>query len=435
MMLSDEFISLHSPLRIREMVFNKPITLIFAAVCIMLAAVPAGASYSSRTEALLQYLSAIQLADGAIADTDGRNAHTIDPGKSVFADMGLALANDPAPALANLQWYVSKMLPPGVYGGREYAGCPMPIWEFKTSPFEESATQPPWNTDTVGANFLTAMALLYQTGDAASQTWIATQEANAECVAASQQGTYQPAYHLTTNYPGYPAMEAEDNFDGWRGMGSIAWLEANAWGNSKMAATYSADQANLGVGLASLWDTKTGLYDIRIKVRRGTHTEADCSRFTPDCLMQLWPVTDGFASPADTKSISLWRRFRVSWPGAAYAPPPERDADPRSALAAAMMGDQAFLERFTNCLNAYEAAQGYRFPAWFSNDGGQMLAALSIRTQRRMVPIFDGPVTGIGNRTTRGMTLRGEALRGRSLRESSFADDDRFHEDVCRTNR
>jgi hypothetical protein len=388
------------------MASGKPITLVLAALCIIVAAPPASASYSHSTQLLREYLSEIQLGDGAIADTDGRNSHTIDPGKSVFADMGLALADDPAPALENLQWYVAKMFPPGTYGGEHYVGCSMPIWNFTTSPFKETPQPPPWNTDTVGGNFLTAMQLLYQTGDAASQAWIATQESNAECVAASQEGTYQPAYHLTTNYPGYPGMEAEDNFDGWRGMGAIAWLEANVWNNPSMAATYGVDQANLAVGLTSMWDVGTGMYDIRIKVRRGTHTAADCRTFTPDCLMQLWPITDGFMSPSDPKSISLWRKFRTSWPGAPYAPPPSQDADPRSAWAAAIMGDEAYLHEYNNCLNAYEASRGYPFPSWFSNDGGQMLSALVIHGQPQMRRDFEEDAAGIGNRTGRGGMIR-----------------------------
>jgi hypothetical protein len=358
--------------------------LVVGGLCLVVVACPADASYGSDVQALVNYLGEIQLADGAFADSDSRAMHTIDPNLSMFADMGLAEVDDAAPVLANLQWYVANMLPPGTYGGVYYPGCPIPTWTFTTSPFAEATQPPPWNTDSTAGNFLTAMMLLYQTGDPTSQAWVATQEANAECVAASQLGTFQPTYNLTTNFPGYPAMEAMDNFDGWRGMGSAAWLEANVWNNATMSSTYATYQTNLGIGLSALWDTTTGLYDLRIRVHKGRHSPASCATiFFPDCLVQLWAVTDGYLSPTDPKAVTIWTTFKTDWPGAPDYPPPARDAYARSAWAAQAMGDTDYLSEYDTCLNHYEEEHGYPFPSWFSMDGGQMLTALALPPQYR----------------------------------------------------
>jgi hypothetical protein len=320
--------------------------------------------------ALDSYLQELQLPDGVLANSNAANAANVTPYKASYAAIGLALGGDAPTALAFERWYVAHMNAADSWG----PGCTIDDFTFTRTPFAMTATGKAGAMDAPAGVFLTAMRVLYATGDKNSQEWIATQERNARCIARAAYGLYQPAYHCTQAITGYNFCLTEDNFEVWRGLGDIAWLEDHVWGNASMAAAYEAQQSDIGVGLAQMWNPQLGTYNWARSILTGAFTRSAWSQFYPGSVTQLWPVIVGYAAPDDPRSIALWQSFKAAWPNAAIKSP-VASPWPWIAVAAAKMGDLGFVNQYASCLNASYANQGYPY-GWESADGGNMLTAL-----------------------------------------------------------
>jgi hypothetical protein len=316
------------------------------------------------------YVRSLALPNGALANTNAANAANATPYLGAYAAIGLSLAGDATPALAFEKWYAANVNAPDVYG----PGCTIYNFKFKREPFRMAATGIADATDAPPAVFLTAMYYLYQTGDRAARRWIASQEKSAQCIAEASIGLFQPAYDCTAALPGYNFCLAEDNFEVWRGLGAIAWLEANAWGRPDASSQYLYDQSVIARGLAQFWNPSNHNYNWARSTLTGRFTVSSWSQFYPGSVTQLWPAFTGYAAASDRRSIHLWRTFKAAWPDVTHRSPVDSPW-PLTALTAAVMGDSAFLSEYANGVNACYARQGYPY-YWESGDGGNMLSAL-----------------------------------------------------------
>jgi hypothetical protein len=317
------------------------------------------------------YVRSLVLPSGALANSNASNAANSTPYMGAYAAIGLSMIGDAATALAFEKWYVANVNAPGVYG----PGCTIYDFTFTRRPFRMTATGNADATDAPAAVFLTAMYYLYQTGDRAARRWIETQEKSGECIAEASVGLFQSAYNCTAALPGYNFCLAEDNFEVWRGLGAVAWLEANVWGDATAASDYLSDRTTIASGLAQFWNESNGNYNWARSTLTGQFTVSSWSQFYPGAVTQLWPEFTGYASPSDRRSLHLWRRFKSAWPNMPRRSPVVSPW-PLTALTAAVMGDAAFLSEYTNGVNACYERQGYPY-YWESADGGNMLAALS----------------------------------------------------------
>jgi hypothetical protein len=317
------------------------------------------------------YIRSLALPNGALANSNASNATHSTPYMGAYAAIGLSMIGDAATALAFEKWYVAHVNDPGVYG----PGCTIYDFTFTRKPFRMTATRSADATDAPAAVFLTAMYYLYRTGDPAARRWIATQERNGECIAEASVGLFQSAYDCTAALPGYDFCLAEDNFEVWRGLGAIAWLETNVWGNGTASSDYLSDQTTIAAGLAQFWNPSNGNYNWARSTITGRFTASSWSQFYPGAVTQLWPEFTGYASPSAPRSLHLWRRFKSAWPNMPRRSPVVSPW-PLTALTAAVMGDSTFLSEYANGVNACYEKQGYPY-YWESADGGNMLAALS----------------------------------------------------------
>ncbi|HEY6327363.1 MAG TPA: hypothetical protein VIW73_12735 [Candidatus Cybelea sp.] len=316
------------------------------------------------------YLRSLLLPNGAIANSNASNASSSTPYMGAYAAIGLSLAEDAATALRFEKWYVANVNRPGTYG----PGCTIYNFTFTRDPFTMTATGTADATDAPAAVFLTAMYYLYATGDRAAREWIATKERKSECIAEASTGLFQSEYNCTAALPGYNFCLAEDNFEVWRGLGAVAWLEANVWHNRRKSFEYASDQAIIASGLAQFWNRRNGNYNWARSTITGQFTASSWSQFYPGAVTQLWPEFTGFAAPSDPRSLHLWRTFKAAWPNMPYRSPVSSPW-PITALTAAVMRDSRFLFEYANGVNACYERQGYPY-YWESADGGNMLSAL-----------------------------------------------------------
>ncbi len=330
------------------------------------------------------YVRSLALPNGALADSNAANAANSTPYLGAYAAIGLSLAGDARPALDFEKWYAANVNAPGEYG----PGCTIYNFTFTTKPFHMAATGTADATDAPAAVFLTAMYYLYQTGDRAARRWIASQEKSSQCIAHASIGLFQPAYGCTAALPGYNFCLAEDNFEVWRGLGAIAWLEANVWGRPGASSQYLYDQSIIARGLAQFWNPSNRNYNWARSTISGRFTASSWSQFYPGSVTQLWPEFTGYAAPSDRRSIHLWRRFKAAWPDATRRSPVDSPW-PLTALTAAVMGDSAFLSEYAGGVNSCYARQGYPY-YWESADGGNMLAAL-VWSPATMILARQGP--------------------------------------------
>ncbi len=182
-----------------------------------------------------------------------------------------------------------------------------------------------------------------------------------------------PAYNCTAAVPGYHFCLAEDNVEVWRGLGAVAWLEANAWNDARASSEYLADQAAIGRGLEQFWNPSNGNYNWARSTINGRFSVSSWSRFYPGSVTQLWPEFTGYAAPSEQRSAHLWGTFKSKWPAMPYRSPGVFPW-PLTALTAAVMGDAAFLAEYTNGINSCYEKRGYPY-YWQSGDGGNMLSA------------------------------------------------------------
>lgn len=320
--------------------------------------------------ALDGYLQSLQLPDGALANSNAANAAYVTPYKGAYAAIGLALAGDANTALGFDRWYASHVNARNTWG----PGCTIDDFTFTRQPYEMHATGTAGAMDAPAGVFLTALRYLYETGDATARAWLADQEARTQCIAEAAFGLYQPAFHCTQAIVGYDFCLTEDNFEVWRGLGDLSWLEENAWHNPKMAAAYAAEQYDIGIGLSEMWDAQRGTYNWARHIHTGVFTHSAWTQFYPGAVTQLWPVIVGYAQPDDPRSIALWRNFTTHWPTVTTKSPVDSPW-PWNAIAAARMGDTNFVTSYDDCLNADYASKGYPYQ-WESADGGNMMTAL-----------------------------------------------------------
>lgn len=343
---------------------------LLTAVVFSLFSTTAVASVDLAARPLDEYVRSIQLPDGAFADSNAANASHITPYKGAYAAIGLALAGDAPPALAFARWYVAHMNPDDRWG----PGCTIYDYTFTRDPYASKATRNAGAMDAPAGVFLSALRALYETGDAKARAWLAGQEGNAQCIARAAYGLYQPAYNCTQAIVGYNFCLTEDNFEVWRGLRDVAWLEGNLWKNSSMQATYESEESSIGTGLDAMWDPQNQNYNWARSILNGSFSRSAWTQFYPGSVTQLWPVIVGYLLPSDPRSIALWRGFREAWPEMAVRSPVDSPW-PWTAVAAAKMGDSQFVQSYVSCLNGDYAAKGYPY-GWESNDGGNMLTAL-----------------------------------------------------------
>ncbi|MBV9332549.1 MAG: hypothetical protein JO146_00930 [Candidatus Eremiobacteraeota bacterium] len=316
------------------------------------------------------YIRSLVLPNGALANSNAPNATHVTPYLGAYAAIGLSLSGDAATALGFERWYVANLNARGIYG----PGCTIYDFTFTRDPFSMSSTGKADATDAPAAVFLTAMYYLYETGDRAARRWIVTQERHAQCIAEASTGLFQSEYDCTAALPGYNFCLAEDNFEVWRGLGAIAWLEQNAWENPRASSAYFSDQAIIAAGLAQFWNRSNGNYNWARSTITGRFTASSWTQFYPGAVTQLWPEFTGYAAPSDPRSLHLWRSFKSAWPEMPYRSPVESPW-PLTALTAAVMGDSRFLAEYADGVNACYQSLGYPY-YWESADGGNMLTAL-----------------------------------------------------------
>jgi hypothetical protein len=319
---------------------------------------------------LTAYLGAVQLPDGAFADSNASNETHVTPYRGAYAAIGLSLAGDAATALRFARWYVAHMNQDDEWG----PGCTIYNYKFSRHPFSMASTKTAGAMDAPAGVFLTALRYLYATGDPSARAWIATKEVDAQCIARAAYGLYQPAYKCTQAVVGYNYCLTEDNSEVWRGLGDVAWLEENAWNNSAMQSTYLNDQASIGDGLSQMWNARNQNYNWARSTVNGAFSRSAWAQFYPGSVTQLWPVIVGYARSDDPRSIELWQNFKEAWPSMPIASPVQSPW-PWTAVAAAKMGDMQFVAEYESCLNAQYAARGYPY-TWEDHDAGNMLTAL-----------------------------------------------------------
>ncbi|HLY01081.1 MAG TPA: hypothetical protein VKR56_01145 [Candidatus Cybelea sp.] len=335
-------------------------------------------SEESTRAQLTAYLGGVQLPDGAFADSNASNETHITPYRGAYAAIGLSLNGEAATALRFARWYVAHMNRDDQWG----PGCTIYDYTFSRHPFGIASTKSAGAMDAPAGVFLTAMRYLYATGDARAQAWVVGEEVDAECIARAAYGLYQPAYGCTQAVVGYDFCLTEDNFEVWRGLGDVAWLEENAWNNSSMRSAYLDEQSKIGDGLSQMWDAKNQNYNWARSTVNGAFTRSAWTQFYPGAVTQLWPVIVGYARSDEPRSVELWQRFKAAWPSMALASP-VRSPWPWTAAAAAKMGDLPFVAEYESCLNAEYAARGYPY-SWEVHDAGNMLTALVWASERSL---------------------------------------------------
>lgn len=344
--------------------------ILLTALAFSLSIQTARASVAPDVSNLTSSLHAVQLPDGAFADSAASKETHVTPYRGAYAAIGLALAGDPQSALAFARWYVAHMNSDDEWG----PGCTIYDFTFTRRPFRLESTKTGNAMDAPAGVFLTALRSLYATGDARAQAWVTSQQSNAECIARAASGLYHSEYHCTQAIVGYDFCLTEDNFEVWRGLGDIAWLERNVWGSPSLSSTYRHEQSDIGAGLQQMWDAGNQNYNWARSTSTGAFTKSAWSQFYPGSVTQLWPVVVGFAQPDDPRSVALWRTFKTAWPSMTVQSP-VNSPWPWTATAAAAMGDLSFVGAYAGCLGAEYVASGYPYP-WESNDSGNMLTAL-----------------------------------------------------------
>jgi len=350
---------------------------LLTALAVVISTGTAAPSVESTRTQLTAYLGAVQLPDGAFADSNASNDSHITPYRGAYAAIGLSLTGNAGASLRFARWYVAHLNRDDQWG----PGCTIYNYTFSRQPFAIASTKSAGAIDAPAGVFLTALRYLYATGDPRARAWIATEEVDAQCIARAAYGLYQPAYKCTQAVIGYNFCLTEDNFEVWRGLGDIAWLEGNAWSNSAMRSTYLSDQSSIGDGLAQMWDARDQNYSWARSTVNGAFSRSAWSQFYPGSVTQLWPVIVGYARSDDPRSIELWQSFKTAWPSMTSASP-VRSPWPWTAAAAARMGDQQFVTDYEANLNAEYAARGYPY-SWEVNDAGNMLTALLWASDQR----------------------------------------------------
>jgi hypothetical protein len=349
---------------------------LLTALAVVICSGTAVPSVESTKTQLTAYLDAVQLPDGAFADSNASNETHITPYRGDYAALGLSLAGDAATALRFARWYVAHMNRDDQWG----PGCTIYDYRFSRHPFAVASTKSAGAMDAPAGVFLTVLRHLYATGDARAQAWVVGEEVDAECIARAAYGLYQPAYQCTQAVVGYNFCLTEDNFEVWRGLGDLAWLEGNVWNNSAMQSAYLEDQSSVGEGLSQMWNAQNQNYNWARSIVNGAFTRSSWSQFYPGSVTQLWPVIVGYARSDDPRSIELWQSFKAAWPLMPLASPVQSPW-PWTATAAAKMGDLQFVTQYESCLNAHYAARGYPY-TWEVHDAGNMLTALIWASER-----------------------------------------------------
>jgi hypothetical protein len=372
-----------------------------------IASAPARAQLAPAAQALVSYLQNAELTGSGFTGcvlADDTKGNTISPYEGNYAAIGLAtIANSTTIpiALCWLEWHVSAVNASNYTSTPNNPcpslGCCMYGWTFSGSGSSATISLDTGNVMSFNAEpgtFLTAMRWLYATGNYSAQMWIQGQEYNAECAANAIVGTIS-GLGCTWGKPANKSCELENNFEAWRGLNDICYLEQNVYGwNSSACAPGSNYEMVLNeigswfsdimydgnpasADCPNLWPTGVPCpnYSHSQSLPGGSINYSSWKTFDPDSVCWLWAVIAGYTPPTNNLQ-TMWAVFKTAWPAAPFSSQDTITSAPwpRVAQDAALFNDVGTLGFYIRCLNGNAALGGYQYP-WTDSDSGNLLDA------------------------------------------------------------
>lgn len=325
----------------------------------------ASAASSPLVGSLIIQITSKQLADGAILNSSS----SINPYFANYAAIGLVVGGKYSQALAWAKWYVAHTNAPNAWG----AGCS--IYDYSYASNVEASTGTASAVDAHSGSFLTLLKKMYRTGDPTLMGYVKSIRPQTECIALSMTALIA-SNGLAQVKPGNNLQYLIDNAQVYRGLGDVAWLETNVWGDTKKAAGYTTYQNGVAKGIAALWNPTHNMY-ASYTTPLGHIETPTWSTWYADSTAQLFPVINGVISPSSPRAIALYRAFNAAWPnwtkGAAGNPSGFPWAD--VAHAAALMGDTTRVNVFASNVQAtYGGAWGW---PWYDYESAGLIHAVA----------------------------------------------------------
>lgn len=176
---------------------------------------------------------------------------------------------------------------------------------YPTSPGYDS-------TDSYAATFITLLKKLYEVSPA-DASLLTSNRAKIERIMGAIVAT-QDTDGLTNAFPAYPIKYVEDNTEVFEGLKNAEWLERNIFGDSAKASTYQGYK-NLNLsGIELMWNQANQNYDT-YWCNHCADSLSSWSNFYPDAASQVYPIWTGVLSPTDPRSVQLYNKLNVHFPG------------------------------------------------------------------------------------------------------------------------
>lgn len=263
-----------------------------------------GQTYQTNLTSTGNYIAGQQLSDGAILYT----ASEIDPYFGNLAAIGWLKDNSTnrIPAVeAWMSWYINH------FNWPDYNGIYGTVYNYNVSNGIETSTQSYDSADAYAATFLSLAQALWNTGDPGAQSYLTNIGWYDFNVVGNVLTTLQQTDGLVIAKPDYAIKYTMDNGEDYRGLADIAALALQAFGDSNSQSWYNAHAINVQSGMQSyLRVPGADLYYAYVGA-----SSPDLTKWYPDTVAQLWPITNGVISAGSTQAKSIYSQFKTAWPG------------------------------------------------------------------------------------------------------------------------
>jgi hypothetical protein len=326
----------------------------------------ASTSYSSNIAGAAAWLNSQQLHDGAILYTSSK----IEPYYANLAATGLTKVPSQLPHVRQwMAWFVNHINTTDVWG------LGSTIYDYGYSGGVETPLNSADSVDSYNATFLTLARVLYDTGDASSQQYVASLKPTLENLAATIVAIQQTD-GLTIALPGTKFAYLMDNAEVYRGLSDLSYLESNAFGNGTKASTYTQDAQLVAAGISSMWNASNSTYAYAKSEPNGVLNQSSWSNWYPDATSQLYPIVEGVIPPSSTQALSLWNGFNSAYPQWATLSNPSGYPWAVVADTAVLMNDTGAVTTYISNTQTQYAAKNFPW-TWYCAEGGWYIRTMN----------------------------------------------------------